>query len=197
VQSDAARLAIATTGEPDWQLPSDPVGVGRDAAPVKVPFSLSSRYLVLAEAPSGAWQAKAVVAAGAIGAVGAVGAAGELAQVGAGSESSRTPGTVLESATVEGMQAFVLPRTAADVVVFRAPDRRADWLVLELVVLLVTLLGAVPAGGRSEGAQRPGRSGGLGVAGDVDAVDPADVDPADVDAPVDPNRFSPPEPARA
>jgi hypothetical protein len=110
------------------------------------------------------------------------------------------------------MQAFVLPKTAADVVVFRTPDRRADWLVVELVVLVVALLGAVPAGGRSEEEQRPRRSGGLGagMAGDVDAVDPADVDPADVDpadveharvdaagAPFDPDRFSPPEPARA
>jgi len=182
VQSDAGRLAVAasgsTSGNDEWQLPGDPVGVGRNAAPVKIPFSLSPRDLVLAEAPSGAWQAKAVVAAGAIGVVAAVGAAGELGQVGAGSESSRTPGTPLEPATVDGMQAFVLPRTAADVVVFRTPDRRADWLVLELVVLLVALLGAVPAGGRSEEAQRPGRSGGLGAAG---SADPADADPADVD----------------
>ncbi len=196
VQSDAGRLAVAASGatsaNDEWQLPGDPVGVGRNAAPVKIPFSLSPRYLVLAEAPSGAWQAKAVVAAGAIGVVGAVGAAGELGQVGAGAESSRTPGTALEPATVDGMQAFVLPRTAADVVVFRTPDRRANWLVLELVVLVVALLGAVPAGGRSQEEQRPGRSDGLGAEGFAEPVETADVD-----GPVDPNRFSPPEPARA
>ena len=184
VQSDAARLAIATSGDAQWQLPGDPVGVGRTAAPAKIPFSLSPRYLVLAEAPSGAWRATAVVAAGAIGAVGAVGAAGELGQVGAGSQNSQP--TPLESATIEGMQAFALPRAAADIVVFRVPDRRADWLILELVVLVVALIGAVPAGGRAGAQPRHVRSDGLGGS-----------DAADVEAAVDPTRFSPPEPARA
>jgi GT2 family glycosyltransferase len=199
VQADAGRLAIATAGDDNWQSPggpsgpsgpsspsspSSPSGLGHNAPPLKVPFSLSSRYLVLAEAPSGSWQAKAVAAVGAIGVVGAVGAAGELGEVGAGSESSRTPGTLLEPATVDGMQAFALPRTAADVVVFRSPDKRADWLILELVILVLALLGGIPAGRRAGEQYRLGRSRGLGASGDVD---PADVDPTHADA----------EPARA
>ena len=56
------------------------------------------------------------------------------------------------------MQAFTLPTTAANVVVFRSPDRRADWLLFELVVLLVALLGAIPASGRAGGQRRSGRS---------------------------------------
>ncbi len=52
VQANAGRLAIAATGDDDWQLPGDPVGVGRDAPPLQIPFSLGSRVLVLTEAPS-------------------------------------------------------------------------------------------------------------------------------------------------
>jgi hypothetical protein len=187
VQSNAGRVAIATSGDDDWQLPGDPIDVGRNAAPLRIPFSLSPRFLVLAEAPSGSWQAKAVAAGGPVGAVGAVGAAGELGEVGAGTESSRTPGVPLVTTTVAGMQAFVLPRTAADVVVFRAPNRRADWLTLELVILVVALLGAIPAGRRAGEEQRPGRPGGLGSAGDAEDGDP-DGDPVDpdVDPDVDP-----------
>jgi hypothetical protein len=157
VQANAGRLAIAPTGDADWQLPGDPIGVGRHAPAVQIPFSLSSRVLVLTEAPSGAWQAKAVAAPGPIGAVGAIGAAGQIGQVGAGSQAAGEPGTPLASTTLDGMQAFTLPTTAANVVVFRLPDRRADWLTFELVVALIALLGAIPAGGRAGAQRRPGR----------------------------------------
>jgi GT2 family glycosyltransferase len=203
VQSTAGRVAIATSGDDDWQLPGDPIDVGRNAAPLRIPFSLSPRFLVLAEAPSGSWQAKAVAAGGPVGAVGAIGAAGELGEVGAGSESSRTPGVPLVTSTVGGMQAFVLPRTAADVVVFRAPNKRADWLTLELVILVVALLGAIPAGHRAGEEQRPGRPGGLGSAGDAGDSDPdvepdidPDVDSVTADHADDPAGFSPSEAAR-
>jgi hypothetical protein len=204
VQSPAGRVAIATSGEDDWQLPGDPIDFGRNAAPLRIPFSLSPRFLVLAEAPSGSWQAKAVAAGGPVGAVGAVGAAGELGEVGAGSESSRTPGVPLVTSTVAGMQAFVLPRTAADVVVFRTPNRRADWLTLELVILVVALLGAIPAGHRAGEEQRPGRPGGLGSAGDagdpdLDPIDPDlgdDLDSAAESAAGESTGFSPTEAAR-
>src|SRR5450432_419257 len=159
VQANAGRLAIAAAGNDDWQLPADPVAVGQDAPPLKIPFSLSQRLLVLAEAPSPAWRAVAVGEASAVGAVGAVGTAGEIGTIGAGGQpTSSSPaarrarvaaGTPLAAATAGGLQAFVLPTTAADVVVYRAPDRRADWLVFELVVLVVALLGAIPAGGRT------------------------------------------------
>jgi hypothetical protein len=112
--------------------------------------------LVLTEAPSSAWQAKAVAAPGPIGAVGAVATAGQLGEVGAGQAASQ-PGTPLPSTTLDGMQAFTLPTTAASVVVYRSPDRRADWLLFELAVLLLALLGAIPAGGRAGEQRRPGR----------------------------------------
>jgi len=156
VQANAGRLAIAATGDDDWQLPGDPVGVGRHAPALQMPFSLGSRVLVLAEAPSSAWQAKAVAAPGPIGAVGAVATAGQLGKVGAGQAASQ-PGTPLPSTTLDGMQAFTLPTTAASVVVYRSPDRRADWLLFELAVLLLALLGAIPAGGRAGEQRRPGR----------------------------------------
>jgi GT2 family glycosyltransferase len=158
VEANAGRVAIAAAGDDDWQLPADPVVVAQDAPALKIPFSLSQRLLVLAEAPSPAWRAVAVGEIAEVGAVGAVGTAGELGIVGAGGDASlsadarkdRTAaGTPLAARTVGGVQAFVLPTTAADVVVFRTPDRRADWLVFELVLLLVALLGAVPAGGRT------------------------------------------------
>jgi hypothetical protein len=158
VQANAGRLAIASTGDDDWQLPSDPIGVGSHAPTLQIPFSLTSRVLVLTEAPSGAWQAKAVAAPGPIGAVGAVGAAGQIGNVGAAKQAAAgQPGTPLPSTTLDGMQAFALPTTAANVVVFRSPDRRADWLLFELAVLLVALLGAIPAGGRAGAQRRPGR----------------------------------------
>ena len=156
VQANAGRLAIAATGDDDWQLPGGPVGVGRHAPALQIPFSLGSRVLVLTEAPSSAWQAKAVAAPGPIGAVGAVATAGQLGKVGAG-QAAEQPGTPLPSTTLDGMQAFTLPTTAANVVVFRSPDRRADWLLFELAVLLVALLGAIPAGGRAGEQRRSGR----------------------------------------
>jgi hypothetical protein len=143
VQATAGRLAIASVGNDDWQLPPDPVGVGKHAAPVKVPFAPGARQLVLAEAPSAAWQAIA----------------------GGGRR-----GTPLAATTVDGMQAFALPTTAVDVVVSRAPDRRADWLTFELVALAVVLLGAVPGGRRAAEQQRPGRLG------EPDAVEPPPTD---------------------
>ncbi len=173
VQANAGRLAIAATGNDDWQLPGDPVGVGRHAPALQIPFSLGSRVLVLTEAPSSAWQAKAVAAPGPIGAVGAVATAGQLGEVGAG-QAAAQPGTPLPSTTLDGMQAFSLPTTAANVVVFRSPDRRADWLLFELVVLLVALLGAIPAGGRAGEQRRSGRP----VRSDV--ADPMTGPPAEV-----------------
>ena len=134
VQANAGRLAIAATGDDDWQLLTDPIGVGRHAPALQIPFSLGSRVLVLTEAPSSAWQAKAVAG-----------------------QAAGQPGTALPATTLDGMQAFTLPTTAADVVVFRSPDRRADWLLFELAVLLVALLGAIPAGGRAGQQRRPGR----------------------------------------
>jgi hypothetical protein len=142
VQANAGRLAIAATGDDDWQLPGDPVGVGRHAPALQIPFSLGPRVLVLTEAPSSAWQATA------------------------------KPGTPLPSTTLDGMQAFTLPTTATDVVVFRSPDRRADWLLFELVVLLVALLGAIPAGGRAGQQRRPGRPVRSDI---VDSLPPAEV----------------------
>ena len=57
VESAAGRLAFAAGGSDEWQLPADPVGVGRHAPPVVVPFSPAGQLLVLAEAPSPQWQA--------------------------------------------------------------------------------------------------------------------------------------------
>ena len=157
VEAKAGRVAIAPAGDDDWQLPADPVAVAQDAPALKIPFSLSQRLLVLAEAPSSAWRAVAVGETTGVGAVGAVGTAGQLGVVGAGSDANLSAdarkqraaaGTPLAASTANGLQAFVLPTTAADVVVFRTPDRRTDWLVFELVLLLIGLLGAVPAGGR-------------------------------------------------
>jgi GT2 family glycosyltransferase len=176
VQANAGRIAIASTGDDDWQLPGDPVGVGRHAPTLQIPFSLSSRVLVLTEAPSSAWQAKAVAASGPVGAVGAVGTAGQIADVGAGKQAAAgQPGTPLPATTLDGMQAFALPTTAASVVVFRLPDRRADWLVFELAVLLIALLGAIPAGGRAGQQRRPGRLPRVEVA---DAVAPSPAEAA-------------------
>ena len=137
VQPEAGRLAIATAGNDAWQLPTDPADVGRHAPPVSVPYSPTTRLLVLAEAPSSAWQAM----------VGGTDGRG---------------GTLLRSTTAAGMQAFELPITGADVQVSRAPDRRADWLTFELVGLLVVLLAAIPGGRRTIDQQRLRRDADLG-----------------------------------
>ena len=121
VESAAGRVAFATNGSDEWQLPADPVGVGRHAPPIVVPYSPAGQLLVLAEAPSPQWQA-------------------------------HSGGAALAATTVADMQAFVLPTTATAVTVSRAPDRRADWLLFQLIALAVVLLGAVPAGRR--GAER-------------------------------------------
>ncbi|HEY4991534.1 MAG TPA: hypothetical protein VII33_05555, partial [Nakamurella sp.] len=110
----------------------------------------------------------AVAAPGPTGAVGAVGAAGQVGEVGAGKQAAAgRPGTPLAATTLDGMQAFSLPTTAADVVVYRLPDRRADWLLFELAVLVIALLGAIPAGGRAGAQRRPGRSARSDVADSV------------------------------
>ncbi len=123
VESAAGRIAFASNGSDEWQLPADPVGVGRHAPPIGVPYSPAGQLLVLAEAPSSQWQA-------------------------------RSGGTALTPTTVADMQAFALPTTATTVSVSRAPDRRADWLLFQLVALLVVLLGAIPAGRRAAERQR-------------------------------------------
>jgi hypothetical protein len=129
VESAAGRVAFATNGSDEWQLPADPVGVGRHAPPVVVPYSPAGQLLVLAEAPSPQWQA-------------------------------HSGGTALAATTVADMQAFVLPTTVTAVTVSRAPDRRADWLLFQLIALAVVLLGAVPAGRRAAEQHRLNPGGG-------------------------------------
>jgi hypothetical protein len=152
VDIPAGRVAIAPSGRDEWQLPVGQVAVGRKAAPIQVPYAPATRSLVLAEAPSPDWQAVAGDSAGA--------APGGVA------------GTPLAPTTVDGMQAFQLPASAVDVVISRKPDRRANWLVFELVVLAVAVIGAVPGGRRGPSQARSRRRV---VAGDADPVASAEV----------------------
>jgi GT2 family glycosyltransferase len=151
VQATAGRLAIAVAGDDDWQLPGGPMTVGRHAPPTNIPYSPSTRFLVLAEAPSPSWQALVRGGSG----------DGGVAAGGAGGSG----GTPLSPAVVGGMQAFELPTTAADVVVSRVPDRRANWLTFQLVVLAIVLLGGIPSGRRADEQQRPRRPAEIGRAG--------------------------------
>jgi GT2 family glycosyltransferase len=131
VDTPAGRVAIAQAGRDSWLLPTGAVAVGAHAAPIQVPYAPATRSLVLAEAPSPKWQAVAVTG------------------IGTGAAAAAT-GTPLAPTTVEGMQAFRLPASAVDVVIERLPDRRADWLVFELVVLAIAIIGAVPGGRRGQ-----------------------------------------------
>ncbi len=125
VEAKAGRLAIATPGRPEWQLATDAAGsIGRHSPPLSIPYGPPPRLLVLAEAPSPDW----------------------LAVTGAGAGNKGVP---LAATTYEGMQAFALPPAGGQVVVSRVGDRRADWLGLQLGVLIVVLLAAIPTGPRT------------------------------------------------
>ncbi len=134
VETDAGRVAIAPRGDQAWQLPPGSITVGQAAAPIRVPavVAATSRFLVLAEAPSSSWQAIARIA---------------------GPSAPRATGA-LTPTTHDGMQAFQLPATSIDVRISRKPDRRADWLFLELLVLVVAVIAAIPGGPRAPGQQR-------------------------------------------
>ncbi|HEX7106180.1 MAG TPA: glycosyltransferase, partial [Acidothermaceae bacterium] len=147
VQTDAGRLAIATEGDDTWRLADGSGAVGKDSPPITVPYAPNPRLLVLAEAPSANWRAVAIGATG----------------------NARVP---LAATTIEGMQAFALPTAGGQVVVQRAPDQRANWLVFQLVALLVVLGAAIPSGRRSD-RRGPGRRGRARAAGRAD--DAADV----------------------
>jgi hypothetical protein len=150
VQTDAGRLAIATEGDDTWRLADGSGAVGKDSPPITVPYAPNPRLLVLAEAPSANWRAVAIGATG----------------------NARVP---LAATTIEGMQAFALPTAGGQVVVQRAPDQRANWLVFQLVALLVVLGAAIPSGRRSDrrGPGRRGRARAAGRADDAaDARDP-------------------------
>jgi hypothetical protein len=129
VQANAGRLMIAAPDQDNWQLPSSGGAVGRNVKPITVPYAPVARLLVLAEAPSPDW--RAVV----------VGGTGKT-------------GVPLASTTKEGMQAFEIPTAGADIVVQRAPDRRADWLVFQLIALLVVVGAAIPGGRRTQQIER-------------------------------------------
>ena len=129
VQANAGRLMIATPNQDNWQLPSTGGAVGRQVEPISVPYAPVARLLVLAEAPSPDWRAVVVGAA-------------------------RKTGVPLASTTYEGMQAFEIPTAGADISVQRAPDRRANWLVFQLIGLVVVIAAAVPGGRRSQQRER-------------------------------------------
>jgi hypothetical protein len=132
VEGNAGRLAIAVPHQDNWQLASTDGAIGRHSEPITVPYAPMARLLVLAEAPSPQWRAVVVGTTG----------------------KSPVP---LASTTQDGMQAFAIPTAGASVVVERAPDRRADWLVLQLVALLVVLAAAVPGGRRAADQDRSAR----------------------------------------
>lgn len=133
VQTDAGRVALATEGDNTWRLADASGDVGAHATPITVPYAPNPRLLVLAEAPSPNWRAVAVGA----------------------TKGARVP---LAATTLDGMQAFRLPAAGGDVVIERAPDQRADWLVFQLVGLLVVIGAAIP-GGRRVARRGPGRRG--------------------------------------
>jgi hypothetical protein len=135
VDTPAGLVAIAQDGRAGWTLPAGKVAVGAHAAPVQVPYAPATRSLVLAETPSPQWQAVAVPGSD-------------------DAAATTTAGTPLAATTLEGMQAFRLPASAVDVRIERLPDRRADWLVFELVVLAVAVIGAVPGGRRNQRSRR-------------------------------------------
>jgi len=139
LQTDAGRLAIATQGDDTWRLADSAGVVGRHSDPITVPYAPNPRLLVLAEAPSPNWRAVAIGA----------------------TKGAQVP---LATTTLDGMQAFELPTSGGQIVVDRAPDRRADWLVFELVTLLVVIGAAIPSGRRvgqhgAGGGRRAGESG--------------------------------------
>ncbi|MDQ1485041.1 MAG: hypothetical protein QOJ62_734, partial [Actinomycetota bacterium] len=129
VQQDAGRLAIAVRGDDAWQVPTSITTVRGRTPVVHVPYAAGTRLLALAEAPSPAWRALI------------------------GSRNGHG-GTSLPRTTAAGLQAFTLPPTAADVVVSRLPDRRADWLTFQLIALGVVLLAAIPGGRRANEQQQ-------------------------------------------
>jgi GT2 family glycosyltransferase len=141
VDIDSGRLMLATPTDasvPDssdtgpWTTPELPITgafIGKHAVPITLPYAPTPRLLVLAEAPSSAWRASTV-------------------------NSNGTLAVPLPATTHDGMQAFVVPTAGAQVVVYRAPDRRANWLIYELVAALVVLGGAIPAGQRAADQQR-------------------------------------------
>jgi len=123
VQTDAGRLAIATQRDDTWRLADSGGAVGAHSDPITVPYAPNPRLLVLAEAPSPNWRAVAIGA----------------------TKGAQVP---LPSTTINGMQAFELPASGGQVVVKRAPDQRAHWLVFQLVALLVVVGAAIPSGRR-------------------------------------------------
>jgi hypothetical protein len=153
VQTDAGRLAIATQGDDTWRLADSSGAVGAHSDPITVPYAPNPRLLVLAEAPSANWRAVAIGA----------------------TKGAQVP---LASTTLDGMQAFELPAAGGQVVVKRAADQRADWLVFELVALLVVIGAAIPSG------RRVGRHGSRGRrAGAAGPVDQRSGEPDPIGAP--------------
>jgi hypothetical protein len=142
VQGDAGRLAIVAADGDDRTLPDTIGAVGRDTTPIAVPPSSQPRLLTLAEAPSPQWRAVVV------------------------RPDSQDAGP-LPATTRGGLQAFVLPDAGADIVVVRTPDRRADWLVFELVVLIVVVGAAIPGGRRDAARRRPPRDVTAAIPGDA------------------------------
>ena len=157
VQANAGRLAIAATGDDDWQLPGDPVGVGRHAPALQIPFSLGSRVLVLTEAPSSAWQAKAVAAPGPIGRGGRCRNRRPAWRGRCGPEPRPSLAHRFRQRHWTACRRSPCRRLRRVSWCTRSPDRHADWLLFELAVLLLALLGAIPAGGRAGEQRRPGR----------------------------------------
>jgi hypothetical protein len=147
VQTDAGRLAIATQGDETWRLADSSGAVGARSDPITVPYAPNPRLLVLAEAPSPNWLAVAIGA----------------------TKGAQVP---LASTTLDGMQAFELPASGGQIVVKRAPDQRADWLVFELVALLVVVAAAIP-GGRRVGRHGANSRRRANEAGDADDRDGA------------------------
>jgi GT2 family glycosyltransferase len=118
VEAAAGRVMIATQGVDAWQVAANGGAIGAHTAPVEVPYSPLPRDLVITESPSPIWRAAVVGAAGGL--------------------------QPLKPTVVDGMQAFVLPSAAAQVRVYRTPNRRADWLWGELIGVLVVIVATVP-----------------------------------------------------
>jgi len=173
VEADAGRLMLAAVGEDTWKIPTalagpgstnadasadtsagapagpSSIGIGRNSEPLVLPYSPTARALVLAEAPSPSWRAIAV-------------------------DADKKATLNLTPTTRDGMQAFAIPTTGADVVVFRASGNRTAWMVFELLATLAVLGAAIPAGRRAADQQRHLRRAGTTRLPDSPAATDAD-----------------------